>query len=137
MSKSGSMIFGWSNPKKLQDRAKAREMIFSHALKAGISLRTPEMHHFAREVFLLSRQCGAIGLIEESAKLFNIARQASERKRAQRWDFRLYRLTANVLGWQVTAHLACFFDQARKSMKIYFKTYHINNLYSIDKHKCI
>ena len=35
------------------------------------------MQHFARELFLLARQCGAAGLAEEARILFELARQAS------------------------------------------------------------
>ena len=35
------------------------------------------MQHFARELFLLARQCGAAGLGEEARMLFELARQAS------------------------------------------------------------
>ena len=31
---------------------------------------TSEMQHFARELFLLARQCGAAGLAEEARALF-------------------------------------------------------------------
>ncbi|MCU0780278.1 MAG: glycosyltransferase family 2 protein, partial [Akkermansiaceae bacterium] len=53
---------GASDPKKLGNRAKAHERILEHAQAAGIGPDIPEMRHFARELFLLARQCGAAGL---------------------------------------------------------------------------
>ena len=46
----------------LQHRARAHILIYQHARKAGIDETVPEMQHFARELFLLARQCGAAGL---------------------------------------------------------------------------
>jgi hypothetical protein len=69
---------GSGDPEKLRDRAAAHRLILQHALAAHISHETPEMKHFARELFLLARQCGAAGLGEEARILFERARQASD-----------------------------------------------------------
>ena len=61
---------GSSDPEKLRDRATAHRLILEHALAARISDDAPEMQHFARELFLLARQCGAAGLAEEARTLF-------------------------------------------------------------------
>ena len=45
------------------------------------------MQHFARELFLLARQCGAAGLGEEARTLFELARQASGPVRGKGIDF--------------------------------------------------
>jgi glycosyltransferase involved in cell wall biosynthesis len=105
--------YGWSDPKKLKDRASAHALILSHALKAGISAESPEMIHFARELFLLSRWCGVAGLSQESEELFFLARKASEPKRAKGWDFRLYRLIAAVLGWRAAGNMARLIEQVK------------------------
>ena len=68
---------GSSDPEKLRDRAAAHRLILEHALAARISHETSEMRHFARELFLLARQCGAAGLAEEARTLFDLSRQAS------------------------------------------------------------
>src|SRR5262249_4381389 len=57
---------GTNDLDKLRDRATAHRMILEHALAAAISNETTEMQHFARELFLLARQCGAAGLGEEA-----------------------------------------------------------------------
>ena len=58
------------------------------------------MQHFARELFLLARQCGAAGLAEEARTLFELARQASGTERGRGIDFLLYGAGARLVGWR-------------------------------------
>ena len=58
------------------------------------------MQHFARELFLLARQCGAAGLGEEARMLFELARQASGAERGRGIDFLLYGAGARLVGWR-------------------------------------
>ena len=102
------------DPMRLTERAKAHALIFRHAQRAGINESFAEMQHFARELFLLSRQCGAAGLSAESRELFTLARIASGESRAQGWDFRLYKLLAEVLGWTALGKFVCYSDGFRK-----------------------
>lgn len=104
---------GTTDPAKLRDRAKAHELILGHAQAAGITADQPEMRHFARELFLLSRQCGAAGLAVESRTLFHLARVASTPERAAGWDFRLYGQAAHLLGWERLGRLTCALDRLR------------------------
>lgn len=99
-------------PSVLRDRATAHELILRHGQRAGIPHDAPEMQHYARELFLLARQCGAAGLGLESRRLFDLAREASG-PRANRLQFRAYRATARVLGWRLTGKLACLSDGLR------------------------
>lgn len=101
-------------PERLSHRARAHQLIFDHATRAGIAAEVPEMQHFARELFLLARQCGAAGLEGESRELFQLARNASGGSRAGGIDFRLYRIVAGILGWSLTGWLACSADRLRK-----------------------
>jgi glycosyltransferase involved in cell wall biosynthesis len=96
-----------------QDRATAHRLIWECAQHAGIELEEPAMCHFARELFLLSRQCGAAGLDMEARELFNLAREASGPDRADGLDFRLYRLLAGLAGWERAGRLACGLDRWR------------------------
>ena len=64
------------NAATLRERAKAHALILGHARQAGIAAETSEMQHFARELFLLARQCGAAGLANDSQMLFDLARDA-------------------------------------------------------------
>lgn len=100
------------DPARLRDRATAHELIFSHAKRAGISSDAPEMQHFARELFLLSRQCGAAGLEDESQMLFDLAREASGAAR-DRLQFRLYARLGRLLGWRRAGKLAVLSDRLR------------------------
>jgi glycosyltransferase involved in cell wall biosynthesis len=105
---------GSSNPLKLKHRAVAHALMLKHAQRAGIPETTHEMRHFARELFLLSRQCGAAGLSEESKELFSLAREASGEQRGNQWDFKLYERVASLTGWRVLGMLACYSDNLRK-----------------------
>lgn len=91
-------------PRVLRDRARAHALILEHARRAGIGQDAPEMQHFARELFLLSRQCGAAGLPAESRMLFELARSASTHP--ERLQFRLYRAAAALVGWSNAGRLA-------------------------------
>jgi glycosyltransferase involved in cell wall biosynthesis len=99
---------------KLKSRAGAHALILEHAWTAGIAIGIPEMQHFSRELFLLSRQCGAAGLAKESKELFRLAKSASGQDRAQKWDFKLYELLADVTGWCFLGKMVCFSDNFRK-----------------------
>ena len=104
---------GSTDPLKLADRAKAHAAILGHARAAGIATTSPEMQHFSRELFLLSRQCGAAGLRQESERLFNLSREASTRERAKGLDFRFYRMIAGLMGWKIAGQLAVRLDRMR------------------------
>jgi glycosyltransferase involved in cell wall biosynthesis len=99
-------------PRILRDRAQAHALIFQHARSAGIDAETPEMRHYARELFLLARQCGAAGLPAESRMLFELAREASGSRR-NGLQFRAYGAAAALLGWRLTGQLACLSDRLR------------------------
>lgn len=99
-------------PRIMRDRAQAHALIFRHARNAGIDADTPEMRHYARELFLLARQCGAAGLAAESRMLFNLAREASGRRRHHP-QFHVYRAAAALLGWRLAGRLACISDRLR------------------------
>jgi len=98
-----------------RDRAKAHALIFEHARRAGIDESAPEMRHFARELFLLSRQCGAVGLAKESKELFQLAKAASGSIRGKGLDFKLYQVLTSILGWVLVGKLACFSHRFRKN----------------------
>lgn len=91
---------------KLRARAAAHESILASARAAGIGADAPEMRRFARELFLLARQCGAAGMEQDSERLFGLARQASGPVRAHRPEFVVYHALAAVLGWRRAALLA-------------------------------
>ncbi len=105
---------GTLDPAKLADRARAHALVYRHSLRAGVDANVPEMQRYARELFLLARQCGAAGLPEESRRLFALAREASGPERAKGLDFKVYRMAASVLGWALVGGLACRADGLRR-----------------------
>jgi glycosyltransferase involved in cell wall biosynthesis len=102
------------DPVRLKERAKAHALILRHAQRAGIKESEPDMQHFARELFLLARQCGAAGLAAESKELFVLAKRASGNTRAEKWDFKLYELLADITGWTFLGKVVCLSDNLRK-----------------------
>jgi glycosyltransferase involved in cell wall biosynthesis len=101
------------DPIRLKERAKSHILVFGHARKAGIREDSAEMRRYARELFLISRQCGAAGLPQESRRLFELARQASGPVRGNGMDFRFYRILAGMFGWTAAGNIACFRDRFR------------------------
>jgi glycosyltransferase involved in cell wall biosynthesis len=104
---------GSRDPAKLRDRAAAHALILGHARRAGISPSSDEMRHFARELFLLARQCGAAGLPAEAKRLHALAVKASDPRRGPRLDLRAYGVLAGLLGWDRLGCAACALDRAR------------------------
>jgi len=102
-----------TEPSRFRERATAHMMILAHARRAGISDDSPEMQFFARELFLLARQCGAAGLGQESRMLFDAARSASG-DRGNNLDFRAYSAAATVIGWSGAGRLAALIDRVRR-----------------------
>jgi hypothetical protein len=107
----GRLSGGAQTPAKLHDRAIAHEAVLRHGQKAGIPSDAPEMDHFARELFLLARQCGASGLRQESRRLFALAREASAHDRAA---LRLYAAVAKTIGWTNAGKLSAMLDAIRR-----------------------
>lgn len=105
LSRGGSI-----DPDKLTHRAQAHERIFRHAGRYGIGAEAPEMQHFARELFLLSRQCGAASLRWEARRLFSLARLASTERRRNAIDFRVYAIITRCIGWKNAGVLASKLD---------------------------
>jgi hypothetical protein len=94
---------------RLKDSASARLLIYQHATMAGIEHNSLEMKVFARSAFHLSRQCGAAGLTHEFRKLFELSRQASERKLG--FECSMNRVPATILGWEHLGRLSERRDQ--------------------------
>lgn len=100
------------DPARLRDRARAHALILSHARRAGIGARQPEMRHFVRELFLLARQCGAAGLELEARDLHDLASLASKGDRSL--DLRVYGAAARIFGWDKMGSLTCAMDRWRR-----------------------
>ena len=120
---------GSSEPEKLRNRAAAHKLIFTHAEAAKISPQSVEMQHFARELFLLGRQTGAVGLSEESQMLFELARWASGTDRSRGIDFLLYAAGARLVGWRAMGRLACSLGEPTASFVGFLNQSEISRAY--------
>lgn len=100
---------------KFKDRARAHEAILGHAWKAGVPVDSNEMRHFSRELFLLCRQCGDVGLPDEAATLFRLSKE-TDRNRGNGLQFRLYELGAGIVGWSQMGRLSAVLDGMRKGL---------------------
>lgn len=109
---SGHLSGRGLEPNRLHDRSVAHAEIFTHARRAGISPADPEMRHFARELFLLARQCGAAGLESDSRALFTLAREASG-PAGNRPQFKAYAAIARIAGWKTAGRIARLMDRLR------------------------
>ena len=103
------------NPQKMRWRYESHRLILGHARRGNVPADDPHMARFARELFLIARQCGAAGLATESRHLFELAREASGPERASAWDFRLYERVAAAVGWVLAGRLACWSDRFRSA----------------------
>jgi hypothetical protein len=101
-----------SDPERMRQRARSHELIFGHALRAGLQ-GVPAMQHFSRALFLLSRQCGAAGLAAESRRMFELSLQASGEKRSRGLDFWSYKMGAFLVGWRTMGRLSVWLDGLR------------------------
>lgn len=99
----------------LHHQALARELILSHALRAGVPRESPELQHAVRALFLLSRQCGAAGLVEDSERLFGIVRRMAPAPEA--YDLKGYAAVARLTGWRPAGVLAAALDRVRRAWR--------------------
>ena len=100
-------------PQQMRDRCAAHQLIYSHARQARMTPADPALQYFARTLFLLARQAGAVGLARESQMLFELAREAAGPLRNRTREFRLYACLAKCAGWRVAGRLACWWDRWR------------------------
>jgi glycosyltransferase involved in cell wall biosynthesis len=109
---TGQLSANGLRPDVLRDRTRAHTLILRHAQRVGIGPDVPEMQFFARELFLLARQCGAAGLPDESRTLFELSREAAGDAR-DRLQYRVYARIARLIGWTGAGRLAVLSDRLR------------------------
>jgi glycosyltransferase involved in cell wall biosynthesis len=97
-----------TDSRRLRDRARAHTLILGHARRAGVQTEAPEMRQFARTLFHLARQCGAVGLPDESRALMGLASSI-----APSWDMRVYALAGRAIGWTQVGRLGETLDRLR------------------------
>lgn len=100
-------------PTRLAMRARAHSLVWSHAQRAGLPQSHPnDVAKFGQALFLLARQCGAVGLVPDSRRLLDLAESAAMGGRAS-GQIPLYRIAANMLGYYQAGRLALYFDVLR------------------------
>ena len=92
---------GATDPRKLRDRARARELILESARKAGISADVPEFKEFVRYSFLVARQCALAGLGDQAEHLVRQLNDATPRAL-----MRSYLIAGRFLGFARVTRLA-------------------------------
>jgi hypothetical protein len=97
-----------NDPERLRMRARAHELIAAHAQRAGVERTSPEVQHFARELFHLARQCGAARLRDESRRLLLLAVALSSTR-----DVRLYEQLTRIAGSTLLGRLSLLADRLR------------------------
>lgn len=104
--------FAWQrDAAAMQDRIAAYKNILGYALRAEVPRDLPEMQHFVRSLFWMSRVAGDYGLQNEAKELFDLSRKYSTRPG---WDYGLYHATAKLLGWKRAARVVMALDTWRK-----------------------
>jgi glycosyltransferase involved in cell wall biosynthesis len=98
-----------NDPQRLRMRARAHELIAEHAQHARLDRRLPEMQHFSRELFHLARQCGAVGLRQESRELLTAAIKISSAR-----DMRAYTFVSRIIGLRGAGTIAEKLDRFRR-----------------------
>jgi glycosyltransferase involved in cell wall biosynthesis len=96
------------SPAALRDRARSHLLMLDHARHASLTNDTHEMQFFARDLFRLARECGAVGLDAESRRLVEAARSISNAL-----DLRVYNVIARAAGFRSAARLATLFQRLR------------------------
>jgi glycosyltransferase involved in cell wall biosynthesis len=90
---------GFTDPKKMRDRIKAKRNIYESALEAKVSHKSREMYLFSRECFLLARLSVDIGLYKEAESIFKLAIKASVLSRKESIDLLAYGFLGHLIGW--------------------------------------
>jgi len=103
------------DPNKLSGRARAHEMVYLHAIAAGVVSSSAEMQRFSRSLFLLSRQCGTAGLVDASKRLFALSREAAGSHGRKNMEYLVYGFGTKLFGWQLMGTASRYLDRVRTS----------------------
>jgi len=101
----GHSVTKWSYESYLPQEAWFLPRLYECALKAGVSADSPEMRHFSRWAFALSRQMGMRGMIEAAKELLEVAQKACGGLSA---EIIFYRWATRIIGWKAASHTMDF-----------------------------
>jgi len=93
------------DPDRLRDQAIAAESMFASARAAKLQEDCAEFQHFARRLFLLSRNCAAAGLVGEAERLHTLCGGVLKGEETLR-RHRLFGKLARVFTWRVAGFAA-------------------------------
>ncbi|MEM7359256.1 MAG: glycosyltransferase family A protein [Pseudomonadota bacterium] len=93
---------------KLRDRCCAREHMSNSAQSSVIPIPQEDREFFSKSVFLLGRQCAAVGLNEEAEKMIQLSVNAAG---AANYKHRIFRLAVKILGWRAAARLVTMINR--------------------------
>lgn len=105
---------GATDPKKLAAKVKARQAIISYALEADGASQSEEFQTLLNYSFLLSRQCAAAGLPEESKFLFKLVKQHLKNPSTKRLQLQVYHIGSCLIGWSAMGRLSTWLDELRR-----------------------
>ena len=99
-------------------RATSHQLVWTHAKNAGLPASHPlEVSRFARSLFLLARQCGAMGLIEQARDLHAAALEAGSNDPQVLFQLQTYKAASRILGWRLPGKLAQWVDLLRDRLR--------------------
>ncbi len=102
---------------RFRDMARARELILNHARCLDTTGATYQYQHLLRAVFLLARQCAALGLEPEARRLLALLRGTPASVRWRQLDVRLYDTLSRVAGYRTLGRLSAQLDRVRDRLK--------------------
>ncbi|RBP49172.1 glycosyltransferase family 2 protein [Arenicella xantha] len=105
---------GARDQQKLKSRVNARMAIIGQSLNAPPATESSEFVTQLKYSFLLSRQAGAAGLADESRDLFNLVQPHLKSRNISVLGMTLYKLGAQLIGWQAMGKLSEQIDKLRK-----------------------
>lgn len=111
-----------ATPRKLRDRVSAHLLILDHAHRAGIDSATPEMRRFARELFLLARQCCVLDLSDEALAMLDASRRAWPESWRHRMEVRLFRALLDLAGTRRVGKMAKQYENRLRRRSVLQRT---------------
>ena len=99
---------GGTDPQLLQNRCVARAAIFKHAKRycelsdRATEIQAADWQYFSKSVFLLARECAAVGLDSDTLEMIELSIQANQ---GATLKHRLFSAVGRLLGWKTAAKL--------------------------------
>jgi len=92
--------------KTLRQRATALSAITGHVQSAGLAPGLPEVRHFASRLFMVARECAAVGFVGDARRLFEESGVVAGSPQALGTRYRAFGMLAGALGWRLAGCLS-------------------------------